>query len=63
MSDGWADAMVALEDQVSSAVARANRAGVTDAEAADELERIAKELRTGLHVERTPPAKSRRKSK
>jgi hypothetical protein len=44
MDTRYADAMVAFEDAVSSACARANTAGVTDKELAEELRRIASDL-------------------
>jgi hypothetical protein len=44
MDTRYADAMVALEDAISSAASRAEHAGLTDKEVADELRRIADQL-------------------
>lgn len=47
MDTSYADAITRLEDEVSRAVARANDAGLTDKEAADELRRIADQIEAG----------------
>ena len=44
MDTRYADAMVALEDAISSAASRADRAGLTDKDIAGELRRIADQI-------------------
>jgi hypothetical protein len=52
MDTRYADAVNALEDAIASAASRAERAGLTDKEIADELRRFAGQLDAPKHGRR-----------